>query len=161
MTVMNSVQEKNLKIARHQPMVAKERLFNSILFESLALGLTIPLSKFITDKEINDVAIVSVFMSLYCVFWNYVYNLIFEKLYLRAREQWSTVIRIMHSVGFETTLIVGTVPFIALMLDISFVAALELEAGLLVFFFIYTFVFNWGYDKFIHVIVNKWFTISV
>lgn len=150
-----NAQLSHLKQANPQQIFPKERLFNAVLFEVFALLLTIPLSKFITDKETEDVAIVGVLMSLYCVFWNYVYNYIFDKICRDDREHRKLAIRVFHSIGFETSLIVATVPFIAFMLDITLLAALKLEAGLLIFFFVYTFIFNWSYDKFIHKLVNK------
>lgn len=154
---MNNVNAQASSLTSHeQPrMYSKERFFNAILFEALALLLTIPLSKFITEKDTDDVAMVGIFMSIYCVFWNYVYNFLFDKACRNNRESRSVIIRIIHSVGFETSLIVATVPFIAFMLDILLTDALQLEAGLLVFFFIYTFMFNWTYDKFVHRVVNK------
>jgi uncharacterized membrane protein len=54
--------------------------------------------------------------------------------------------RIAHAIGFEGGLIAFLVPAIAWWLDISLWQALLMDLGLVVFFLVYTFVFNWAFD---------------
>ncbi|MCF1427370.1 MAG: PACE efflux transporter [Shewanella sp.] len=128
-------------------MGTKERVFHAVLFELVALSLIIPLTAVFTGKGTGSLAMVGVGLSLYTVVWNYVYNLWFDKACAVQREQRSLKTRILHTMGFEGGLVFVTVPVVAWFLNISILAALALEAGLLVFFFFYAILFNWGYDK--------------
>ncbi len=55
--------------------------------------------------------------------------------------------RAAHAIGFEGGLVVTLVPFFAWWLDISLWQAFVLDLGLLLFFLVYTFVFNWVFDR--------------
>ena len=128
-------------------MSTKERVLHAVLFEVVALCLVIPLTALITGKGTGSLALVGIALSLYTVVWNYIYNLWFDKACTVPREQRSLKIRMLHTIGFEGGLVFVTVPAVAWFLNISILAALALEAGFLVFFFIYAILFNWGYDK--------------
>ena len=52
-----------------------------------------------------------------------------------------------HAIGFELGFIITLVPLFAWWLHIGLWQALVLDIGLSVFFLVYTFVFNLGFDK--------------
>ena len=54
--------------------------------------------------------------------------------------------RVAHAIGFEGGLIVWLVPTIAWWLEVSLWQALVMDLSLMVFFLVYTFVFNWLFD---------------
>ena len=54
--------------------------------------------------------------------------------------------RIAHAIGFEGGLIAFLVPVFAWWLGVSLWDALVMDLGLVVFFLVYTFVFNWAFD---------------
>ncbi|GAA5646759.1 MULTISPECIES: PACE efflux transporter [Vibrio] len=129
-------------------MTNKERLFHAAVFELLALIMIIPVSALLTGKGTGQLAMVGVGLSLFTVVWNYVYNLGFDRFAGADRSTRSLAVRLVHTTGFEGGLLFITIPTVAWFLNISLMAAIVLEAGFLVFFFIYTMVFNWGYDKY-------------
>ena len=55
--------------------------------------------------------------------------------------------RIAHAIGFEGGLIAFLVPVFAWWLGVSLWDALVMDLGLVVFFLVYTFVFNWAFDR--------------
>ena len=55
--------------------------------------------------------------------------------------------RVAHAIGFEGGLVVILVPLVAWWLKVSLWHALLMDLGLVVFFLVYTFVFNWVFDR--------------
>ncbi|RYF75886.1 MAG: PACE efflux transporter [Comamonadaceae bacterium] len=86
--------------------------------------------------------------SAVAVVWNLVFNSLFEAWEARqARRGRSLLRRIAHAIGFEGGLVTFLVPLIAWWLEVSLWQALVMDLGLVVFFLIYTFVFNWAFDR--------------
>jgi uncharacterized membrane protein len=80
--------------------------------------------------------------------WNYVYNAAFELWEARqAARGRSLARRLAHSAGFELGLVVLLVPLIAWWLDVTLWQALLADLGLMAFFFFYTMVFTWAFDR--------------
>ena len=55
--------------------------------------------------------------------------------------------RVAHAIGFEGGLAAILVPVFAWWLDVSLWQALWMDLGLLVFFLVDSFVFNWTFDR--------------
>ncbi|NAW97898.1 MULTISPECIES: PACE efflux transporter [unclassified Vibrio] len=125
----------------------KERLFHAITFEVTALALIIPISALLTGQGTGDLAMIGIGLSLFAVAWNYLYNVLFDRVFGTNRLARTVSLRLLHTTGFEGGLVFISIPVIAWVLDISMWDALILEAGFLTFFFIYTTLFNWGYDR--------------
>ncbi|MCL1126554.1 PACE efflux transporter [Shewanella surugensis] len=124
----------------------KSRIFHAVLFECIALMILIPASYLLTEKGSVSMSLVMAGLSLFAVIWNYVYNLIFDWKFGYDRLSRTLFIRIIHSCGFETGLILLTLPVVAYVLTISLGSAFLLEAAFFIFFFIYAIIFNWLYD---------------
>ncbi|MBD1564759.1 PACE efflux transporter [Vibrio sp. S12_S33] len=128
-------------------MSVKERIFHAVVFELTALAILIPLSALITGQGSGDLAMVGAGLSLLAVVWNYQYNILFDRLFGSDRSGRSAKIRLLHTTGFEGGLVFVSIPAIAWVLESTLWHALILDIGFLVFFFIYTMLFNWCYDK--------------
>ncbi|KQP44694.1 PACE efflux transporter [Pseudorhodoferax sp. Leaf274] len=86
--------------------------------------------------------------SVIAVIWNLVFNTLFEAWEKRQPVRGRSVQRrIAHALGFEGGLAAILVPLFAWWLDIGLYEALLFDAALLLFFLVYTFVFNWGFDR--------------
>lgn len=86
--------------------------------------------------------------SAVAVVWNLIFNSLFEAWESRQPVRGRSVKRrIGHALGFEGGLAVLLVPMFAWWLDISLWEALVYDAALLLFFLVYTFVFNWSFDR--------------
>jgi len=86
--------------------------------------------------------------SAIAVVWNLGFNTLFEaweaRQTVRGRSVWR---RVAHAIGFEGGLAAILVPVFAWWLGVNLWEALLFDAALLVFFLVYTFVFNWGFDR--------------
>lgn len=125
-----------------------ERVFQAILFELTTLAIVIPMTVLIAGYETGKMAMVGISLSMFAMLWNYIYNLLFDKLTGYERINRGLAIRISHALGFELGMVIITLPVLAWYLNITWLAAAILEAGFLVFILIYTLVFNWLYDKY-------------
>ncbi|NRD74995.1 PACE efflux transporter [Shewanella sp. VB17] len=134
-------------------MNTKERIYHAIMFELLALAIVVPAATFFSDKEASSLIVVAVGLSLYAVFWNFFYNIWFDKQFGRERISRTVLLRVGHTLGFELGIIFITVPVVAWFLEISLSSALLMEVAFLIFFFFYAIVFNWCYDHIRHQVV--------
>jgi uncharacterized membrane protein len=125
-----------------------ERVCQAIIFEVIALAIVIPTTVFIAGYETDKMAIAGIALSLFAMLWNYVYNIVFDKIAGYDRVKRGLAIRIIHAIAFELGMIVITLPALAWYLNITWLEATMLEAGFLVFILIYTFIFNWLYDRY-------------
>lgn len=90
----------------------------------------------------------SVLSSVVAMVWNVAFNAVFEAWEARrAAGGRSFGIRVAHAVGFEGGLALILVPLVAWWMQIGLLAALVLDLGLLAFFLVYTFVFNFAFDR--------------
>lgn len=90
----------------------------------------------------------SVMITTIAVTWNFIYNIFYEKWEARQDSKSRTVKRrIVHAIGFQITLVIFLIPLIAWWMDISLVAAFWLDVAFIIIIPIYTFIFNWTFDK--------------
>lgn len=124
-----------------------ERIFHACTFEFFAIVFTMLIGIFLLNKPVSSMGIVSVMISVTALLLNILFNWIFDKLFPFVNGDRPIKIRILHAIGFESTLILFTVPMLAFILKVSLLEALMIEAGLLVFFLFYTYIYNWSYDQ--------------
>ncbi|ABI71676.1 PACE efflux transporter [Shewanella frigidimarina] len=136
-------------------MQRRERVFHAVSFEVIALAFIVPVSAMLVEKNSTDMLIVSICLSLFAVFWNYVYNILFDKLNGSDRVERKIGIRVVHALGFEGGMLFFTIPLVSWYLSLSLIDTLILEAGVLGFILVYTAVFNWLYD--VYQPYQKWF----
>ncbi|UUO24281.1 PACE efflux transporter [Colwellia sp. M166] len=136
-------------------MNTAERIFQAIFFEVSMLAIVVPISVLLAGFAAEKMVIVGIALSMIAMLWNYIYNIVFDKLAGDNRIERSLVVRIIHSCGFEFGMVAITLPVIAWYLNISWFEAIILEAGFLTFILVYTFIFNWLYDRYQP--YKKWF----
>ncbi|WP_026878919.1 PACE efflux transporter [Ignatzschineria larvae DSM 13226] len=125
----------------------KERIFHALLFEGLAILLTILIGVYILNKPVASMGILSVLISLTALLLNIVFNAIFDRYFPFVDGQRPVKIRILQAMGFEGSLILFTIPMIAFFLQVSLWEAFMIELGFLIFFLFYTYSYNWCYDQ--------------
>lgn len=90
----------------------------------------------------------SVMITTIAVTWNFIYNVLYEKWEARQSSNIRTVKRrVGHAIGFQLTLVVFLIPLIAWWMDIPLVKAFWLDLAFIIIIPIYTFIFNWCFDK--------------
>lgn len=126
----------------------KRRVVYVGLYELVAIVLSALLLEWITGVGAAHSVGIAVAASAVAIGWNLVFNYGFERWELRRGNCGRSIgIRLLHALGFEGGLVVFLVPLIALWLDVSLLEALLMDLGLLAFFLVYTFIFNWVFDE--------------
>jgi uncharacterized membrane protein len=127
----------------------RDRIRHAISFEIIGLLLVTPLGAVVFNKPIEDIGVIAVVGATLATLWNYVYNLSFDMLMTRWRgtTEKTIPIRVLHTVLFEAGLLVVLLPFIATYLGITLWEAFVMDAAFALFYMVYAFVFNWGYDR--------------
>jgi len=131
-----------------QQMKTIERIFQAVLFEIIALFFIITGTVLIAGIDAEKMTVVGVGLSVFAMIWNYIYNLVFDKLAGYNRIERGVLLRALHACGFELGMIAITLPVVTWYLGITWVSAIILEAGVLAFILVYTFAFNWWYDRY-------------
>ncbi|WP_040262479.1 PACE efflux transporter [Pseudomonas massiliensis] len=123
------------------------KLFQAVLYEAIAVAVLSPVIAAIYDDGLAHAGALSLMLSASALLWNLVYNHAFEHWEAKQAQRTRTFRRrLLHSLGFEGGLVLLLVPLVAWWLDISWWTALVTDLGLFVFFWLYAFVFQWGFD---------------
>lgn len=125
----------------------KRKVTQAVLYELIAALFVAPLIVVVFDKGVMHSSALALGLSLLALSWSMCFNTLFEYWEARQRQRSRTLgRRLLHAAGFEGGLTVLLIPLIAWWLDISWWQAVMADVGLLVFFFIYAFVFQWAFD---------------
>lgn len=126
-------------------MTLKERFFHTFLFELGAILVTV-IAVFLVGGEPHSAVGLSIAISIVAMGCNFGFNWLFDKIFTGKREQRSVWIRLLHTISFETALMLFTLPMIMYALDLSLWQALLMDISLTLVIMVYTFLFNWAYD---------------
>lgn len=123
-----------------------------LVFVSCYEGLAIVCSSWglaqMSGDGLGHAGVMGVASSAIAVLWNLVFNALFERWEARqAVRGRSFARRAAHAVGFEGGLLLFFVPLFAWWFEVSLWQSLVMDVGLLVFFLLYTLVFNWVFDR--------------
>ncbi|WGE89278.1 PACE efflux transporter [Actinobacillus arthritidis] len=129
------------------PMSRLERIFHALLFESFAILFTVIGMSLFTNHQTALLTGTIVSISVVAVFWNMLFNTIFDRFFTGPRETRSVPLRIFHTLVFEGGLLIFTVPLVAYMLSIDWWTAFMMDIGMTLFVVVYTFFFNLIYDR--------------
>lgn len=123
-----------------------ERIFHMLLFEALAVLLTIGGLWLLTDHHVGALSGVVIAISLIAMVWNFIFNWGFDYLVPGDRVLRSLKVRFWHVILFEGGLLLFTIPLVAYMLQIGWYQAFIMDIGMTLFILVYAFAFNWIYD---------------
>lgn len=125
-----------------------DRLRHAVGFEVMGLLLSVPLFGWLMAQPLWHFGPLALAIALTAMLWNVVYNTFTDWLLLRCcgRLEKRPRERVVHAVGFESGLLVLTLPLTAWWLGISLWQALMLDLGISLFYLVYAFFYNWGYD---------------
>jgi uncharacterized membrane protein len=117
------------------------------LYEVLAIALAGLGLMLMSGESLVASGALATATSAVAVVWNLVFNSLFERWEARQPVKGRSVKRrVAHAVVFEAGLVLMLVPLIAWWLGIGLWQALVMDLALVVFFLVYTFVFNWAFD---------------
>jgi uncharacterized membrane protein len=125
----------------------KRRVVYISLYEGIAIVATSFGLATMSGQGLGHSGALAVIASAIAVVWNLAFNAMFERWESRQAVRGRSVRRrVAHAIGFEGGLVAFLVPTIAGWLGIGLLEALLMDLGLVVFFLVYTFVFNWAFD---------------
>lgn len=126
---------------------AKRRIIYVSLYEAIAIAVSSLIFIAIGQKA-SDSGIMAVAASVIAICWNLSFNHLFEKWEACQTVKGRSVLRrVVHAIGFEGGIAAMLIPLMAWWFSITLWEAAVMEAGLLVFFMVYTFAFNWAFDR--------------
>ena len=126
----------------------KRRVVYISLYEGIAIVATSFGLAAMSGQGLGHSGALAVIASAIAVVWNLAFNAMFERWESRQAVRGRSVRRrVAHAIGFEGGLVAFLVPTIAGWLGIGLLEALLMDLGLVVFFLVYTFVFNWAFDR--------------
>lgn len=138
-----------------------ERIFHAVLFEVLAVLLTIVGLILFTEHQLMAVSGLVILISLIAMVWNFIFNWIFDYFFPASRETRGLKIRLLHVILFEGGLLCMTLPLVAYILKVSLWQAFMIDLAMTVFIVIYTLIFNYIYDHTRAMIVKKKYVQSL
>ena len=126
----------------------KRKLVYVTLFELIAVCMSSVLLSLISTRDSHVyAAMAAIASSAIALVWNLAYTSVFEYWEARqAKKGRGLLRRVVHALGFEFGLVVLLVPLFAYLLGLSLWDAFVYDLGLMVFFMVYTFLFNLGFD---------------
>lgn len=136
-------------------MKTNERIFQAVLFEVLAVSLSIMGLAIFTNYDVTALSGTMIVVATIAMIWNFIYNWIFDYFFTGEKIQRTLSLRIFHVVLFELGLLIATVPVMAYLLNVSIWEAFVMDIGVTIFITIYAFTFNWIYDNVRVVLVRR------
>ncbi|OJA97268.1 PACE efflux transporter [Burkholderia ubonensis] len=125
----------------------KRRIVYVVLFEVLGILIASATLGALSGAGAAKSGMLGVMISTTGVVVNFLYNLAFEAWERRrAATTRSVGRRVLQAIGFQVALVTFLIPLIAWWLDVSLLQAFLYDAVLIVFFPIFTFVYNWSFD---------------
>jgi uncharacterized membrane protein len=143
-------------------MTTRQRLFQAMLFEILAVLLSLGWVKLLSIWGVGihpvansgQVLFMLIAISIIAMVWTFFYNLLFDKVFTGnklARPLW---LRALHILGFEGGLLLFTLPLVMWVMRLTLLQAFLLDISITLMILVYGFVFYWVYDW----ISDKFFT---
>ncbi|WP_286239024.1 PACE efflux transporter [Neptuniibacter halophilus] len=126
-----------------------DRLRYALSFELILLTLCTLIIATILQRELLDIGLMGVAMSLLALGCNYVYNYVFDRWDARCGRipsERSMPRRVLHALGFELSLVTLTLPLMMWWLELGFIEALIMDLGMMAGVVVYTFLFGLAYD---------------
>lgn len=95
-----------------------------------------------------DIGVVAIIAATIATLWNYLYNVLFDRgmRWWKGSVQKTIILRILHAIFFEASLLLVTLPLLAFVLGIGLWQAFVMDLAFVAFYLVYAFVFNWVYD---------------
>ncbi len=126
------------------------RIIHMLGFEVFGIIIFTPFAMLVLNERIFHIGVIAIVISLMAMVWNFIYNYLFDFIESALNVHRSTrkvSIRFLHALLFEGGLLIVTVPLVAYWLEMSLINALLVDIGLVVFYLIYAFFYNYIFDK--------------
>ena len=128
----------------------RDRLRYTFLFELLLISILAPVGALVFQRQVLDVGLLTVVLSLKAMLVNLIYNWFFDQLDVRAGRiptKRSFLGRVLHAIGFEFGLVLTSLPIVIWWLGLTLLQALIMDLAVTCIVVLYTILFSWGYDR--------------
>ena len=129
----------------------KDRLRYTVVFELILIVIMTPTISFVLDRSVFTIGVLAITLSLKAMLMNYLYCWGFDRIDVgagRVPTERSFTGRAIHAVGFESILVLTSLPIVMWWLGFTIWQALAMDVAVSAFVVAYTFLFGLGYDKF-------------
>ncbi len=130
---------------------ARERAFQTLLFEVTGVVLVTPLYAAAFGKHLGESALVVVALSAVLLVWAFLHNLVWDRLEWRCARRVSSNrchrLRLVHAASYEISAMVVTLPVLIWFGGHGLLDAIAADIGLSIFDGIWAYLFFLGYDR--------------
>ena len=125
-----------------------DRIRHAVGFEVLGLAIGIPLAVWLLEHDPMALGALGVGISVLATVWNMVFNWSWDRVQQRRRGHThkTPTERVFHALVFELGLLIMTLPVIAYVLNVSLWQAFIMDVGVVVYYVVFAYVYNWLYD---------------
>ena len=115
----------------------------------IALGIVVVGGSWILGRPMGTIGALSVMFSALAMGWNMLFNWLFDLWDRKYRDmaRRGFAIRAVHATLFELGMLITGIFLVSWWLSVSYWQAFLIEIGFSVFFLVYAYCFNWGYDQ--------------
>ena len=125
----------------------KRKIVYVALYEAIAIASITAAMTWISGQDAGHAGVLAVASSIIAITWNLIYNTLFEAWEARQPTRGRSLgRRIAHAVGFQGVMMLIGIPLYAWWLAVSLAQAFMLNIGMIVFFLVYSFCYNWVFD---------------
>jgi uncharacterized membrane protein len=124
------------------------KIVYAVSFETLGTLLASVYLWLVSDASPASSLALSALTATVALCWSFVFNSLFESWEARQAVRGRSLRRrTAHALLFEVGLVTILLPIMAWWLQVSLWQALIYEAGLIILFLVYTYLFTWGFDR--------------
>lgn len=124
------------------------KILYAVSFETLGIAVASAGLLAMSDANATQSVILSAITATIAMAWSMGFNALFEAWESRQSTKGRSLARrSVHALLFEGGLVILVLPIMAWWLHVDLWTALHYEAGLIVLFIIYTYVFTWSFDR--------------
>lgn len=127
---------------------ALRKVIYAVSFETIGVAVASLGLLVMSDASAQESVGISIIAATVALAWSFVFNTIFEAWEARQPTKGrSFARRAAHALLFEGGLVVIFLPIMAWWLNVGLWEAFLYDAGLIVLFILYTYVFSWAFDR--------------
>ena len=124
------------------------KIIYAVSFETLGVAVASLGLLAMSEANVTQSLILSAITATIAMGWSMGFNALFEAWEARQSVKGRSLARrSIHALLFEGGLVVLVLPIMAWWLQVDIWTALKYEAGLIVLFILYTYMFTWSFDR--------------
>ena len=124
------------------------KIIYAVSFETLGVAVASLGLLAMSEANVTQSLILSAITATIAMGWSMGFNALFEAWEARQSVKGRSLARrSVHALLFEGGLVVLVLPIMAWWLQVDIWTALKYEAGLIVLFILYTYMFTWSFDR--------------